>query len=74
MNNTIYKQKVPIWNKYALSIEEAADYFGIGQKKLRKIVEENPTAEFVLKNGAFTKIKRVKFEMFLVSSGKLNVA
>jgi len=34
MNNTIYKQKVPIWNKYALSIEEAADYFGIGQKKL----------------------------------------
>lgn len=65
MNNTIYKQKVPIWNKYALSIEEAADYFGIGQKKLRKIVEENSTAEFVLKNGAFTKIKRVKFEMFL---------
>ncbi len=65
MNNTTYERKVPIWNKYALSIEEAADYFGIGQKKLRKIVEENPTAEFVLKNGAFTKIKRVKFEMFL---------
>ncbi len=37
----------------------------IGQKKIRKIVDENPTAEFVLKNGAFTKIKRVKFEMFL---------
>ena len=47
--------EIPIWEKYALSIEEAADYFGIGQKKIRKIVDENPTAEFVLKNGAFTK-------------------
>ena len=65
MSNTIYEQKVLIWNKYTLSIEEAADYFGIGQKKIRKIVDENPTAEFVLKNGAFTKIKREKFEMFL---------
>lgn len=65
MSNTIYEQKVPIWNKYTLSIEEVADYFGIGQKKIRKIVDENPTAEFVLKNGAFTKIKREKFEMFL---------
>lgn len=63
--NTIYEHKVPIWNKYTLSIEEAADYFGIGQKKIRKIVDENPTAEFILKNGAFTKIKREKFEMFL---------
>ena len=44
--------EIPIWEKYALSIEEAADYFGIGQKKIRK-------------NGAFTKIKRGKFERFL---------
>ena len=57
--------EVPIWEKYALSIEEAAEYFGIGQKKIRKIVEDNPTAEFILKNGAFTKIKRGKFEWFL---------
>ena len=47
--------EIPIWEKYALSIEEAADYFGIGQKKIRKIVDENPTAEFVLKNGAIYK-------------------
>lgn len=56
MSNKIHESKVPIWNKYALSIEEAADYFGIGQKKLRKIVDEDPTAEYVLKNGAFTKV------------------
>ncbi len=57
--------EVPIWKKYTLSIEEAADYFGIGQKKIRKIVDENPTADFILKNGSNTKIKRGKFEMYV---------
>lgn len=51
--------------KYLLTIEEAAAYFGIGQKKLRKLAEEHSHADFVLKNGANTKIKRKKFEQFL---------
>ncbi len=50
--------EIPIWEKYALSIEEAADYFGIGQKKIRKIVDENPTAEFVLKIERDNKLKK----------------
>ena len=29
------KPEVPIWEKYTLTIEEAADYFRIGQKRLR---------------------------------------
>lgn len=33
--------EIPIWEKYALSIEEAADYFGIGQKKIRKVPGPN---------------------------------
>ena len=33
---------VPIWEKYTLTIEEAAKYFRIGEKKLRKLAEENP--------------------------------
>ena len=28
---------VPIWEKYTLTIEEAARYFRIGEKKLRKL-------------------------------------
>ena len=32
---------VPIWEKYTLTIEEAAKYFRIGEKKLRKLAEEN---------------------------------
>lgn len=29
---------VPVWEKYTLSIEEAAAYFRIGENKLRKIL------------------------------------
>ena len=43
--------EIPYWNKYTLSIEEAAGYFRIGECKLRKIITENPTADFKLWNG-----------------------
>jgi len=39
---------VPIWEKYTLTIEEAAKYFRIGENKLRKLAEENPAAGWVL--------------------------
>ena len=32
------KENVPIWQKYTLSIEEAAEYFRIGQGRLRELV------------------------------------
>ena len=35
---------VPIWEKYTLTIVEAAKYFHIGENKLRKLAEENPAA------------------------------
>ena len=56
---------VPLSQKYILNIEEAAEYFGIGQKKIRQIVENNETADFVFKNGNRTQIKRKKFEQFI---------
>ena len=39
---------MPIWGKYTLTIEEAAKYFHIGENKLRKLAEENPTANWVI--------------------------
>ena len=42
---------VPIWEKYTLTIEEAAKYFRIGENKLRKLAEENPNANWVILNG-----------------------
>ena len=51
--------------RYTLSIKQAAEYFGIGQKKLRQIVEEHADADFVLRNVAKVQIKRKKFEDFI---------
>ena len=53
---------VPIWEKYTLTIEEAAKYFRIGETKLRKLAEENLNAGWVLMNGNRIQIKRKKFE------------
>lgn len=57
--------EIPIWQKYTLSIEEAADYFRIGQRRLRQIVTDNPNANFVLSNGNRIQIKRKLFEQFI---------
>ncbi len=54
--------KVPVWEKYTLSIEEAAEYFRIGTDKLRKLAEENKNASWVLRNGNRVQIKRKIFE------------
>lgn len=43
--------EVPIWEKYTLSIEEAAAYFRGGENKLRRIIADNPDADFILWNG-----------------------
>lgn len=57
--------EIPIWQKYTLSIEEAAEYFRIGQRRLRQLVAENPDADFVLLIGNRVQIKRVLFERFV---------
>ena len=56
---------IPIWEKYVLSIEEAAAYFRIRENKLRRLVEENSNAKFVLYNGNRAQIKRKLFESFV---------
>ena len=58
MNNT----DVPIWERYTLTIEEASKYFRIGEKKLRKLAEENINSGLVIMNGNRVQIKRKQFE------------
>ncbi len=57
--------EIPIWRKYTLTIEEAADYFRIGQRKIRNIIAQNPNADFLLCNGNRTQIKRKLFEKYI---------
>ena len=62
MNKAI---EIPFWEKYTLSVEEAAAYFRIGENKLRKIISENYDADYILWNGNRPQIKRKKFEDFI---------
>lgn len=59
------KMTIPYWKKYTLSIEEAAAYFRIGENKLRKIVDEDRTADYLLWNGNRVQIKIVLFEKYI---------
>ena len=56
---------IPPWERYTLSVEEAAAYFRIGENKLRKIISGNENADFILWNGNRPQIKRKKFEQFI---------
>lgn len=56
---------IPIWQKYTLSIEEAAEYFRIGHNRIRDYINENKDAPFVLWIGTRAQIKRKKFEEFI---------
>lgn len=53
------------WEKYILSIDEAAQYFHMGANKLRQIVNKNKDADFVIWNGTRPQIKRVLFEKYI---------
>ena len=64
-NQNVDKYDIPVWRKYTLSVQEAAKYFHIGDKKLRKLIDENPDAEFILWNGSRPQIKRRVFEQYV---------
>ena len=61
-------QEIPVWEKYTLTVEEAAQYFRIGEGKIRRLADIVPTPDWVLMNGSRIQIKRRKFEQFIDST------
>ena len=57
--------EVKLCEKFSLTIAEAAAYFGIGEKKLRNMIENNRQARWYIQNGVKNMINREKFEAFL---------
>ena len=53
--------------KLCLSVEEAAAYSMLGENRLRKIIEEDKTLDWVLFVGNRTRIKRPQFEKWIES-------
>lgn len=58
------KKEIPIYEKYALTIEEAAIYSNIGQNKINELLKE-PRCTFVLFVGRKKLVKRKAFEDFI---------
>ena len=57
-------ERIPINEKYSLTIQEASEYFSIGVKKMRSLAEEN-VGRFSVFSGTRYLILREKFETFL---------
>ncbi|EGC02304.1 excisionase [Ruminococcus albus] len=56
---------IPVWKRYTLTVTEAAEYYHIGENKLRRIAEEHSDADFIILNGNRVLFKRERFEAFL---------
>lgn len=68
------RKTVPIWEKYMLTVDEAVQYFGIGEKKIRMLIAENINTDycFTVQIGNKSLINRQKFENFLNQTTSLS--
>lgn len=62
--------KITYEERYTLSIKEAAAYFNIGIKKMRKLADEN-LGIFSVKSGNRYLIIRTKFEEYLCNNSTI---
>ena len=62
------EKRVPLWEKYALTVDQAAEYFGIGQKKIRNMICIYKDAKWYMLNGERTLIKRKLFDEILTET------
>lgn len=63
--NKTTTNQIPLYRKFNLTITEAAQYFNIGEKSLRRVISDNPTAEYILMVGNKVLLKRELFERFI---------
>ena len=61
------EKEIPVWQKSALTLSEAAEYSGIGINKLRKISNKDD-CQFVLFIGTKRLIKRKKLDEYIEKS------
>lgn len=63
-------EKMPLWEKANLTIEEAAEYSNIGQNRISELLKM-PRCPFVLYVGKKKLVKRKEFERFIEDSIEL---
>ena len=65
------KQTVDIKDKVLLTFSEAAQYYNIGENKLRNMASMERNPSWVLYNGHKALIKRVLFEELLLKTASI---
>lgn len=70
MMTTNEREKIPIWEKPNLTLDEAASYFNIGINRLRDMSNEDD-CDFVIWIGNKRLFKRRKLEKYLESQYSL---
>ena len=60
--------QIPIWEKAALTLEEAAAYFNIGINRLRNLTNTKECEKYVLFVGDKRLIKRRLFKKYIESA------
>ena len=58
--------------KLCMTIEEAAEYSMIGENRLRKIIEQDKTLDWILYVGSWIRIKRPQFERWISEQNYLS--
>lgn len=53
--------------KYCISVDEAAAYSGIGENRLRDIIQDNPELPFIIWKDEQVVIHRKKFENWVMT-------
>ena len=54
--------QVPVWEKYAMTVEEASQYFSVGQNKIRQLAQQDRFGNWYMMNGNRLLIKKKQFE------------
>lgn len=57
--------QMPWWNKFTFSVQEASKYFGFSDRKIRKLIDEDENADYILWNGTRPRIKKDLFAQFV---------
>ena len=60
------RKPMPVSEKYMFTIKEAAEYFNIGIKKMRRLAEDNE-GEFAIYMGNRYLVIRERFETYIVN-------
>ena len=61
---------IPIWEKVALTVEEASEYSNIGINRISNMLNEI-SCPFVLKVGSKRLVKRKEFERYIEKSNEI---